>query len=106
MATHINEPADEPLHRWAARREHRLRPPGTRKALTLSAGPQRAGHVDPGVARLIVEWDGFQWVPVMLAEDYAAARRLLDPTAHAEAVELPGFSPAPLRAGRGRHRRT
>ncbi|MCY0940207.1 DUF6087 family protein [Streptomyces antarcticus] len=70
---------EEPFERWAARRQGRLRKPGELKAITLGAGPQRAAHVDPDAPRMILEWDGFAWQPVMPVENYAAARRVLNP---------------------------
>ncbi|MFD8141875.1 DUF6087 family protein [Streptomyces sp. NPDC059708] len=97
-------PEDEPLDRWAARREGRLRKPGELKAVTLGPGPQRAAHLDPGAPRLIVEWDGFQWVTVTVVEDYAAACRLLNPSAQAQAAQVPGHTPR-LDRGTGRHRK-
>ncbi|MER7822849.1 hypothetical protein BCL76_101750 [Streptomyces sp. CG 926] len=93
-------PEDEPLDRWAARREGRLRKPGELKALTLGAGPRRAAHLDPGAPRLILEWDGFQWVAVTVVDDYAAACRLLNPAPRPQPQE----QPAPRKRG-GRHRR-
>lgn len=97
-------PEDEPLDRWAARREGRLRKPGELKAVTLGPGPQRAAHLDPGAPRLIVEWDGFQWVTVTVVEDYAAACRLLNPSAQAQAAQVPNHTPR-LDRGTGRHRK-
>ncbi|MGW6842284.1 DUF6087 family protein [Streptomyces sp. NPDC054958] len=93
-------PEDEPLDRWAARREGRLRKPGELKALTLGTGPQRAAHLDPGAPRLILEWDGFQWVAVTVVDDYAAACRLLNPVPRPQPQE----QPAPRKRG-GRHRK-
>ncbi|MEV4506065.1 DUF6087 family protein [Streptomyces klenkii] len=61
MALDRNDPADEPLARWAARRAKRLRPVGACKTITLGPGAQRAAHLFPELPRLIVEWDGTQW---------------------------------------------
>ncbi|MFE2524742.1 DUF6087 family protein [Streptomyces sp. NPDC059382] len=101
-----DDPADEPLEAWAARREGRRRAVGELRAVPLGPGTARGGHVQPELPRAVVRWDGFTWEPVTVAPDYAAARRIIDPTAPAETVPVPGYSPAPLRAGRGRHRRT
>ncbi|MFF0550843.1 DUF6087 family protein [Streptomyces sp. NPDC004311] len=95
-------PEDEPLDQWAARREGRLRRAGELKAVTLGPGPQRAAHLDPGAPRLILEWDGFQWVTLAVVDGYAAACRLLDPSARAESVPVPGYAPR-LGRGTGRH---
>ncbi|MFJ4777351.1 DUF6087 family protein [Streptomyces sp. NPDC088762] len=94
-------PEDEPLDRWAARREGRLRRTGELKAVTLGTGPQRAAHLDPEVPRLILEWDGFQWVALAVVEDYAAACRRLRPVPQARQE---GSRPAPRPQG-GRHRK-
>ncbi|MFG2978848.1 DUF6087 family protein [Streptomyces sp. NPDC048331] len=101
---------DEPLDRWAARRQGRLRKPGELKAVTLAEGPQRADHVDPGAPRMILEWDGFAWQPLMVVEDYAAARRVLMPPAEsAKADQTETTGPVtgrnPLAPGTGRHRK-
>ncbi|MFF8268351.1 DUF6087 family protein [Streptomyces sp. NPDC016562] len=101
---------EEPLERWAARRQGRLRKPGELKAVTLGTGPQRAAHVDPDAPRLILEWDGFAWQPVMPVDDYAAARRVLNPPPGNEAAgqdEVTGRvrGPNPLAPGTGRHRK-
>ncbi|MEW2135587.1 DUF6087 family protein [Streptomyces sp. NPDC005409] len=101
---------EEPLERWAARRQGRLRKPGELKAVTLGTGPQRAAHVDPDGPRLILEWDGFAWQPVMPVDDYAAARRVLNPPPENEAVgqdEVTGpvRGRNPLAPGTGRHRK-
>ncbi|MFI7174711.1 DUF6087 family protein [Streptomyces spororaveus] len=101
---------DEPLERWAARRQGRLRKPGELKAITLGTGPQRAAHVDPDTPRMILEWDGFAWQPLMPVENYAAARRVLNPPpenrpadqAEATGADMGRNSLAP---GTGRHRK-
>ncbi|MFJ7589511.1 DUF6087 family protein [Streptomyces sp. NPDC097617] len=101
---------DEPLERWAARREGRLRKPGERKAITLSDGPQRATHVDPDAPRMLLEWDGFAWQPLLTVENYAAARLALYPPPEATPadqaeVTAPVEVRSPLAPGTGRHRR-
>ncbi|MER6218243.1 DUF6087 family protein [Streptomyces sp. NPDC001674] len=97
-------PEDEPLDQWAARREGRLRKPGELKAVTLGPGPQQAAHVRPDAPRLILEWDGFQWTTKTVAENYAAACRILNPAVKAEDVQVPGLTPR-LGKGTGRHRK-
>ncbi|MFI9275143.1 DUF6087 family protein [Kitasatospora sp. NPDC052896] len=67
---------DEPLEQWAARRQQSLRPIGTKKIEPVLGG---ATHVNPREPRLILEWNGFQWVPVTVAENHAAACRLVYP---------------------------
>ncbi|WP_035791953.1 DUF6087 family protein [Kitasatospora mediocidica] len=94
---------DEPLEKWAARWERRLRPVGQLRVVALD-GTVRAAHVNPGAPRLIQEWDGVQWVPVTVADDYAAAQR------HVNGIIGDGVmrdmlpAPAPRKAA-GRHRR-
>ncbi|MFJ2861280.1 DUF6087 family protein [Kitasatospora sp. NPDC087314] len=71
---------DEPLAAWVARREQRLRPVGELRAVGLGGGDAprgRGAHVAPGEPRLIVRWDGYQWLAESVAEDYAAAQRIL-----------------------------
>ncbi|MGW7063612.1 DUF6087 family protein [Streptomyces sp. NPDC054904] len=101
---------DEPLERWAARRQGRLRQPGELKTVTLGTGPQRAAHVDPDVPRMILEWDGFAWRPLMTVENYAAARHVLNPqpvsTTPDQAERAgPVTGRNPLAPGTGRHRK-
>ncbi|WP_030058292.1 MULTISPECIES: DUF6087 family protein [Streptomyces] len=68
---------EESLASWAARREQRLRPVGQLRAVRLADGQQRGAHVAPGEPRLIMRWDGFQWLPETVVDDYAAAQRIL-----------------------------
>ncbi|MFE9792901.1 DUF6087 family protein [Streptomyces goshikiensis] len=101
---------DEPLERWAARRQGRLRKPGELTAITLGTGPQRAAHVDPDAPRMILEWDGFAWQPLMTVENYGAARLVLNPppdSTSADQAETTGpvTGRNPLAPGRGRHRK-
>jgi hypothetical protein len=97
---------EEPLARWAERREKRLRPVGERKTVTLAPGPQRAAQLCPEVPRLVAEWDGYQWITVAVVEDYAAAQRLMHGTTEPTMPVNPG-SPhhRPPAAGTGRHRK-
>lgn len=48
--------------------------------------------------------DGFQWVTVTVVEDHAAACRLLNPSARAQAAQVPGRTTR-LDRGTGRHRK-
>ncbi|UUU37571.1 DUF6087 family protein [Streptomyces sp. NBC_00162] len=101
---------DEPLDRWAARRQGRLRKPGELKAITLGTGQQRAAHLDPDAPRMILEWDGFAWQALTMVENYAAACRALSPPPEAlptTQAETPGPTPGrnPLAPGKGRHRK-
>lgn len=70
---------DEPLDRWAQRRERRQRPAGERRAVPLAPGTPRASHVNPVGPRVLLEWDGYSWVPVGMADDYAGERLFLEP---------------------------
>ncbi|MCY0931517.1 DUF6087 family protein [Streptomyces sp. H27-H1] len=102
---------EEPLDRWAARRQGRLRKPGELKAITLSTGPARAAHVDPDAPRLILEWDGFAWQVLMTVDNYADACRALGRSLHAQATEQaettgPVTGRNPLAPGTGRHRKS
>ncbi|MGO4422958.1 DUF6087 family protein [Streptomyces sp. MCAF7] len=95
---------DEPLDRWAARREKRLRPVGERRAIHLGPGPQRAAHVDPDAPRMIVEWDGYQWAPVITVKNYAEACRVLNPVPEPPTEDAPPAR-SPMAPGSGRHRK-
>ncbi|MFD5411109.1 DUF6087 family protein [Streptomyces nojiriensis] len=101
---------DEPLDRWAARRQGRLRKPGEKKAIALGTGPQRAAHLNPEAPRLVLEWDGFAWQALATVEDYAAACRALTPTPEAAPADRPDTTGPttgrnPLAPGTGRHRK-
>ncbi|MFI2608553.1 DUF6087 family protein [Kitasatospora sp. NPDC018619] len=95
---------EETLASWAARREQRLRPVGQLRAVRLTGGRQRGAHVAPGEPRLIVRWDGYQWLPETVAEDYAAAQRILYGTEGAGAPR-PGRAARRARKAPGRHRK-
>jgi uncharacterized protein DUF6087 len=74
--------------------------------VSLGSGPWRAEHVDPRAPRLIVEWDGYAWQPVTVADDLAQARKILYPEAQAAAMPPTAQPNAPgLGPGRGRHRK-
>ncbi|MEV7777773.1 DUF6087 family protein [Kitasatospora sp. NPDC088351] len=96
---------DEPLAEWYAARSKRRRTPGTRDAITLADGPPRGAHVFADEPRLVVEWDGFAWQPVAVAENYGEAYPLIARVDRAEAFPQ-ADTPVPLlRKGTGRHRR-
>ncbi|MEV5880775.1 DUF6087 family protein [Streptomyces sp. NPDC052101] len=103
----MGELGDEPLSEWAARRAVRLRPVGERRAVTLSTGPQRAAHLDRDTPRLIMEWDGYQWVAVTTVDNYAAAQRMLHGISDeaAQITVTAGDGRPPMAPGRGRHRK-
>jgi hypothetical protein len=90
---------DEPLEEWAARRERRRPALGERRVAPLGDEPERASHVDPDAPRGIQEWDGHQWVPAGVADDFAsaAAEAGEDAEARAERVPLPAFGKLPSR---------
>ncbi|WP_049649987.1 DUF6087 family protein [Kitasatospora sp. MY 5-36] len=70
------EDSNEPLELWAACRDALRRPAGDLKAVRLD-GRQAASHVDPSEPRLILRWDGAEWVPETVADDYPAAQRIV-----------------------------
>lgn len=91
---------DEPLEEWAAERERRRPSVGERQSTPLSADQEHGHHVDPDAPRGVQEWDGYQWVPVGIAEDHQAGAEEAgaDASARAERVPLPPFSKLPPRA--------
>ncbi|WP_327250974.1 DUF6087 family protein [Streptomyces sp. NBC_01244] len=91
---------DEPLDRWAARRQGRLRAPGELKAVTLGSGPHRAAHMNPDAPRMILEWDGFAWQALMIVDNFAEACRILYPTPQPQQHAQPAPPKQP-----GRHRK-
>ncbi|MEU1674821.1 DUF6087 family protein [Streptomyces roseifaciens] len=104
-----NDPADEPLEVWAARRERRraayLRKTGHRRAEVLADGP-RGSHVNPGAPRLLLEWDGYAWATVGVADNADEARQFLrsDPPPAPPEKAAGGRRPW-LGQGKGRHRK-
>ncbi|WP_327346027.1 DUF6087 family protein [Streptomyces europaeiscabiei] len=91
---------DEPLDEWAESRDGRRPTPGDRKAVPLGDGPERGGHVERDAPRGMLEWDGHQWTPSGVADDYATAAQETGPQDAAERVPLPRFAalpPAPER---------
>ncbi|HJD84899.1 DUF6087 family protein [Kitasatospora aureofaciens] len=95
---------DEPLASWAERREQRLRPVGQLRSVRLTGGRQRGAHVAPEGPRLIVRWDGYQWLPEAVAEDYAAAQRILHGI-EGDGVRRPPYAASRPRKAPGRYRR-
>ncbi|MER6299961.1 DUF6087 family protein [Kitasatospora sp. NPDC001539] len=95
---------DEPLAAWAARREQRLRPVGQLRAVRLGGEQRRGAHVEPAEPRLIVRWDGYQWLAETVAEDYAAAQRILHGI-EGDGVRRPLYPQPRQRRSPGRHRR-
>jgi hypothetical protein len=88
---------DEPLERWAERREERRPARGERRLAPLGDQTEQGTHVDPHAPRGIQEWDGHHWVPVGVAEDFTTAAQETgeDAAARAERVPLPSFSNLP-----------
>ena len=97
---------DEPLEWWAARRDARRRQPGTRKAVLLDGSG--ATHLNPTAPRLVLEWDGYTWQPVTVADDYAAAQRVVHRIEGDGVMKSPPWSPNTrniFKDGGGRHRK-
>lgn len=67
---------EEPLELRAACRDALRRPVGELKAVLMD-GQESPAHVRPSEPRLILRWDGVGWVPETIAEDYAAAQRIV-----------------------------
>lgn len=84
---------------WLLRRAARV---GETRAIPMSEGEVRAAHVNPKAPRLMVRWDGYQWSAVGIAQDFAAAQRILHPD-ESPSLPLPG-GPV-LRKKPGRHRK-
>ncbi|MEU1290504.1 DUF6087 family protein [Kitasatospora sp. NPDC005856] len=93
---------DEPLERWAARREARRRPVGVLRAVTIGH-ETAAAHLHQDAPRLVSRWDGYQWVPETVAPDYAAAQRFLHGV-EGDGV-IPTHSAQPPKKPTGRHRK-
>ncbi|MCZ4125474.1 DUF6087 family protein [Streptomyces sp. H39-S7] len=97
--------SEEPLEIWAQRRAaDRARMVGRLRARSLASGPERASHVHPDAERVIEQWDGYQWVPVTVAVDLAAARSLLFVPEPADERATEWDRPA-TGEGTGRHRK-
>ncbi|WP_413252138.1 DUF6087 family protein [Streptomyces caniferus] len=80
-----------------ARKRAGPRPVSAERSPWMPDDPHGA-HVNPDAPRGVVEWDGQQWTPAGVAEDYTAAAQELGPdeaARRAEAVDLPRFSALP-----------
>ncbi|MFE9476675.1 DUF6087 family protein [Streptomyces griseofuscus] len=88
---------EESLEEWSARRDKRRPAPGERRAVPLGDRAEQGTHVDPDAPRGTQQWDGSQWVPAGVAEDFpaAAAETGEDADARAARVPLPQFSKLP-----------
>lgn len=88
---------DESLEEWAARRDRGRPARGERRATPLGDQAEQGSHITPDAPRGIQEWDGHQWVPVGVAEDFTAAAGESggDAASRAERVSLPSFSKLP-----------
>ncbi|MEU3466182.1 DUF6087 family protein [Streptomyces sp. NPDC006733] len=97
--------SEEPLESWAQRRAvDRARKLGRLRARTLMPGPERASHVHPEAERVIEQWDGYQWVPLMVAANLAVTQPLI--VAPEPVDERPARWDRPaLGEGTGRHRK-
>ncbi|MFJ4185341.1 DUF6087 family protein [Kitasatospora sp. NPDC089509] len=93
---------EEPLERWAERRDRRLRPVGQLKAVILGH-EDRPSHLYPNLPRLLLRWDGYQWLPEEYAENFAAAQRLLHGVVGDGVIQ--GAPPPTRKKSTGRHRR-
>ncbi|TQF02500.1 hypothetical protein E6W39_09720 [Kitasatospora acidiphila] len=91
---------DEPLEQWAARRDAMRRPVGELKAVMLDG--LAATHVRPTEPRLILCWDGVEWVPHTVADDYPTAQRILHGIKGDGMIPMPAPQP---RKPAGRHRK-
>ncbi|WAL73537.1 DUF6087 family protein [Kitasatospora sp. YST-16] len=92
---------EEPLGQWLERRDARRRRPGTRKAVPLDGS--RATHLDPQAPRMVLEWDGYAWQPIAVADGYAAAQRQVH-RIEGDGV-IRGTVPRPSEKPTGRHRK-
>ncbi|GAA1162296.1 hypothetical protein F4556_005017 [Kitasatospora gansuensis] len=100
----MHDHEEEPLEQWAARRKAKARPVGKLKAVPMGgSGSVGGAHVGRDEPRLIMGWDGYQWLPEAVAPDYPAAQRILN------GIEGDGVmraTVAPTLKKPGRHRRT
>jgi hypothetical protein len=104
----VEEP-EIPLERWLELRDLRGPKTGERR-MVRTDGRRCASHLDPKAPRIVVEFDGFAWQSIAVAEDYAAAQRMLHHIEGDGVMRLSSrgrvVSGAALAAGTGRHRRT
>ncbi|MFB7669600.1 DUF6087 family protein [Kitasatospora sp. NPDC056138] len=94
---------DEPLELWAARREAVRRPVGELRA-TMLDGREHAAHVNPHAPRIILRWNGVEWIPETIADDYGAAQRFLHGITGDGVMR--SMMPSARSKRPGRHRRT
>jgi hypothetical protein len=89
---------EESLEQWAERREQRRPARGERRLAPLGDHVEQGAHVDPHAPRVIQEWDGHQWVPAGVADNYTTAAQETDEdtAVRAARVPLPLFSRLPL----------
>ncbi|MFI5527016.1 DUF6087 family protein [Kitasatospora sp. NPDC051853] len=93
---------DEPLEQWAARWAAKRRPAGELKVVRVD-GSAGGAHLSPDEPRLILGWDGYQWLPEAVAPDYPTAQRILN-RIEGDGVMRGTVAPVPKKPGR--HRRT
>jgi hypothetical protein len=88
---------DEPLEEWAACRDRRRPTCGERRSTPLGDQPEQGSHVNPDAPRGIQEWDGQEWIPVGVAEDFTAATNETndDAASRVERAPRPSFSKLP-----------
>ncbi|MER5637483.1 DUF6087 family protein [Kitasatospora sp. NPDC002227] len=99
------EPDDETVTDWYAARADRVRPPGTRDALSLDSKAQ-GDQLFRDTPRLVVEWDGKAWLPLAVAESFADAYPMIVRRGDEFAPPQEDTPVALLRKGSGRHRRS
>ncbi|MFF5969954.1 DUF6087 family protein [Streptomyces sp. NPDC012769] len=98
--------SDEPLEDWARRwDERRTQSRGRLRHVSLTTGPQRGWHIDPGAPRVIEQWDGYAWVPVQIVPDLASAQRMVHPPQPAAQRPVEWDRPPLGKNKPGRHRR-
>ncbi|MFC5665387.1 DUF6087 family protein [Kitasatospora misakiensis] len=98
------EPDDETMSGWYTARGDRRRPPGTRDAMVLDPVGRR-GRLFEDTPRLVVEWDGSEWQPVGVAENYSDAYAVIVRRGADFAPPQDDTPVALLRKGNGRHRK-
>ncbi|MEV7775645.1 DUF6087 family protein [Kitasatospora sp. NPDC086791] len=99
------EPDDESLSDWYTTRSNRYRPAGTRDALIIDP-EARSGLLFQDALRLVVEWDGAEWQPIGVAENYSEAYSLIVRRGSGFAPPQEDTPVALLRKGSGRHRKS
>ncbi|WP_374777130.1 DUF6087 family protein [Streptomyces sp. NBC_01310] len=98
---------EEPLEAWAKRYlDRRAARIGELRAVPIGGNNGRGAHIDPRAPRVMMRWDGYQWVAESVAADYAAAQRILHGIGTAQAEPPTGLPGQALPKPTGRHRRT